>query len=100
MRIQSLLFAEDFPNCPSPSKVHASVNAILEGNLSDGPCGIDAAAVHTRMINKVQKEFEIKNIRKSLLREEDELLYAEGLFERLTEVYKKPDVSISDYEEE
>ncbi|MBQ6937328.1 MAG: Gfo/Idh/MocA family oxidoreductase, partial [Clostridia bacterium] len=47
------------PMANSCRKLHMAVDAILEGKTDDGPCGIDAAAIHTRMINQIQEEFSI-----------------------------------------
>ena len=78
-------------------KLHMAVEAILEGKTDDGPCGIDAAALHTRMINQIQNEFSIKPVKKELLKEDGKLLYAEGLFEHLVDMYKNTDLSLNEF---
>lgn len=78
-------------------KLHMAVEAILEGKTDDGPCGIDAAAIHTRMINQIQNEFSIKPVKKELLKEDGKLLYAEGLFEHLVDMYKNTDLSLNEF---
>jgi hypothetical protein len=74
-----------------------AVDAIIEEKTDDGPCGIDAAAVHTRMINEIQNEFSIKPVKKELLKEKENLLYAEGLFEHLVEMYKNTDLLLAEF---
>jgi len=76
------------PMADSLNKLHEAVKATKEGNSSFELCGLLAAAVHTKMINYIQKNFEIFNIKPMLLKEEDGLLYAEGLFEEAMKCYK------------
>ena len=51
----------------------------------------------TKMINKIQKEFSIKPVKKELLKEKENLLYAEGLFEHLVAMYKDTDLSLNEF---
>ena len=88
------------PMANSCRKLHMAVDAISEGKTDDGPCGIDAAAIHTRMINQIQEEFSIKPVKKELLKEDGKLLYAEGLFEYLVDMYKDTDLSLREFCEE
>lgn len=88
------------PMADSCRKLHMAVDAVIEGKTDDGPCGIDAAAVHTRMINEIQNKFSIKPVKKELMREKDNLLYAEGLFEHLVDMYKDTDLSLKEFCEE
>ena len=85
------------PMADNCRKLHMAVDAIIEEKTDDGPCGIDAAAVHTRMINEIQNEFSIKPVKKELLREKENLLYAEGLFEHLVEMYKNTDLLLDEF---
>lgn len=85
------------PNENACKKLHVAVDAILNGDMSDGPCGVEATAVHTKMINKIQKEFEIKDIKESVRRIEDGLLYADGLFEKSVECYLDLSETFSDF---
>jgi len=85
------------PMANSCRKLHMAVDAILEGKTDDGPCGIDAAAIHTRMINQIQEEFSIKPVKKELLKEDGKLLYAEGLFEHLVDMYKDTDLLLDEF---
>lgn len=50
-------------------------------------CGIRAASEHTRLINRIGESFPVRPFSKSLIRERGELLYADGLAERLISVY-------------
>lgn len=79
-------------NC---KKMHDAVQAIADGVTGDGPCGLEATAVHTRMINFIQKNFAICDIKQEFLKEENQFLYADGLFEAAVECYKNTDVSIA-----
>ncbi len=85
------------PNKNSCKKLHVAVKAILDGDMTDGPCGVETTAVHTRMINQIQKEFEIKDIKESVRRIEDGFLYADGLFEKSVECYKDLSKTFSDF---
>ncbi|MBE7054517.1 MAG: Gfo/Idh/MocA family oxidoreductase [Ruminococcaceae bacterium] len=88
------------PMADNCRKLHMAVDAIIDGKTDDGPCGIDAAAMHTKMINKIQKEFSIKPVKKALLKEKENLLYAEGLFEHMVEMYKDTDLSLNEFQGE
>lgn len=78
-------------------KLHMAVEAIANGKNDEGPCGIEASSVHTRLINQVQREFEIYSVKKELIKEENNVLYAEGLFEKLVECYKNIDASLDEF---
>jgi len=78
-------------------KLHDAVRAIEEGRTDDGPCGVEATAVHTRMINEIQEKFPIIDIKESVRRIEDGFLYAEGLFERTIECYKDLTKDFADF---
>lgn len=69
-------------------KMYLAIEAILRGDLSEGPCGICASSEHTKLINTIQNNFKINSFKKSLLKEENGYLYADGLFERAIECYK------------
>jgi len=85
------------PMADNCRKLHMAVEAISNEKTDDGPCGIDAAAVHTRMINQIQEKFSIKPVKKELLKEDGKLLYAEGLFEHLVDMYKDTDLSLNEF---
>jgi len=85
------------PMADNCRKLRMAVEAISNGKTDDGPCGIDAAAVHTRMINKIQKEFNIRSVKKELLKEEGNLLYAQGLYEHLVEMYKNTNLLLDEF---
>lgn len=76
-------------------KLHDAVQAIVDGVKGDGPCGLDATAAHTRLINFIQKNYPILDVKEACLKEENTFLYADGLFETCVECYKNTDVSIA-----
>lgn len=76
-------------------KLHDAVKAVADGITGDGPCGLEATAVHTRLINFIQKNFAIDDIKEEVLRDENGYLYAEGLFEASVSCYKNIDESIA-----
>ena len=77
-------------------KLHMAVDAILNAKKGEGPCGLCASAVHTRLINYIQREFKTASVKDAFIKEKDDVLYAEGLFEELMQCYqkdKKPDIA-------
>ena len=75
-------------------KLHVAASvASGEGSVI---CGIRAASEHTRLINRIGETFDIASFRPGLIRERGELLYVEGLAERLISVYDGRSDTISD----
>ena len=60
-------------------------------------CGIETAAVHTRMINAMQENSVIHDVLPTLLRRHEDLTYVEGLEQALIDVYEKGEGTISDF---
>ncbi len=59
-------------------------------------CPIEAAAVHTRVINELQENFEIHPAKKELTKiTENNLVYVDGLREALTDIYNGKNVDLS-----
>ena len=50
-------------------------------------CGIRAASVHTRLINEIGERFPIADADASRVRSRGELLYVEGLYDELIDIY-------------
>lgn len=75
-------------------KFHLAVADAAAGKRSKGVCSLKAAAVHTRLINGIQKNCPIYDTKPELLRHKDGLTYVEGLFEALVELYHNPQQSI------
>lgn len=76
-------------------KLYMAIDATLNGEKGDGPCGLSASSVHTRLINLIQREFEINSANSSFIKEKDDVLYADGLYEELAQSYQKntlPDI--------
>ncbi|MBQ2889867.1 MAG: Gfo/Idh/MocA family oxidoreductase [Clostridia bacterium] len=83
-------------NC---KKMYMAAEAVLNNDMSEGPCGILATAEHTKLINYIQKNCEIKNISSEFLKEEDNLLYADGLFEKAICCYKDTEKNLNSFSE-
>ena len=84
------------PFAGSYNKLEAAVEAALTGEIVTVPCGIEAAAMHTRLINRIQRDFEIRSFDPSQIRRENELVYVEGLYERFLELYRDPTKAIQE----
>lgn len=68
-------------------KLHIAVDAVLGKPSGEELCGIEAASQHTRVINTIQKNADIRNFRPDLIRHRGDVKYALGLAERLIAVY-------------
>ncbi len=80
-------------------KLHiAALDAV--GDVKKAPiCGVESAALHTQLINQIQKTCAISNVKASLLKEENNLLYADGLFEKALEYYQNTELSMIEFAE-
>ena len=78
-------------------KLYVAANDVVCGESREAICDVNSAAIHTRLINAVQKEFAVHNIKQSCLIEEDDLLYVDGLFEKAIECYKDTKNSLMDF---
>ena len=76
------------PNNDECRKLYKAVDDILQASKENGPCSIEMAAVHTKLINYIQKEYNVLNVRNELIKEENNLIYVDGLFEKGIECYK------------
>lgn len=81
-------------------KLYMAVDAIIKGNNDEGPCGICASSVHTQLINHIQREFKTHFVKDELIKEENNVLYADGLFEKLVESYKGADETLDSFKKE
>lgn len=61
-------------------------------------CGIETAAVHTRLINKIQKTCEIHNVNPELIKVDGKLTYVEGLYKAVSDIYKTGKGSLERFE--
>lgn len=52
-------------------------------------CGVETAAVHTRFINELQKNADIKSFDEARIKTDGNLTYVDGLFEELIEIFDK-----------
>ena len=85
------------PMVNSCKKLHMAVKAVAEGRRDDGPCGLKATSEHTRLINHIQKNYNIFNVKTSLLRKQERLLYVEGLYEYAISSYMNTSKSILNF---
>ncbi len=82
---EKIVYGDPMANCCR--KLYIAAQAISEGKKDNGPCGLEAAAVHTRLINEIQKQCTIQSIDPAFLREDNNLLYVAGLFEKAVSCY-------------
>lgn len=85
------------PMADSCNKLHIAVKDAANGICEEGPCGIDISSTHTRLINKIQSLFDIRDVKEDYLKVKDNILYVDGLFEKALECYKKTDASIAEF---
>ena len=71
-------------------KLNQAVEAALQGETGPGPCGIEAASAHVRVINWLQKNAVIRTFAPEQCRKVHKLTYVDGLFERMLEAYRDP----------
>ncbi|MBR4960280.1 MAG: Gfo/Idh/MocA family oxidoreductase [Clostridia bacterium] len=87
-------FAEEY------GKLEAAISAALRGDTREFPCGIEAASVHTRIINRLQKTETVKNIAENKVVRTEERVYVPGLWEALMECYRDPGRSLAEWTED
>ncbi|MGB4466027.1 MAG: Gfo/Idh/MocA family oxidoreductase [Eubacteriales bacterium] len=68
-------------------KLHIAVDAVLGKPSGAELCGIEAASQHTRVINTIQKNANIRSFCPDLIRRRGDVTCVEGLAERLIAVY-------------
>lgn len=67
--------------------MHIAVDAVLGKPSGAELCGIEAASQHTRVINTIQKNANIRSFCPDLIRRRGDVTCVEGLAERLIAVY-------------
>ena len=80
-------------------KLYSAVEAALNGYTGEGVCGIKASSAHTRVINRIQSSFPIYSIEPSLIRTENMLVYADGLFEKMIGIFKNGEGTLEQFKE-
>lgn len=75
-------------------KLHIATEDAAKGLCKEGICGIEVSSIHTKLINKIQKSFDIYGIKQTYLEEKEDLLYVNGLFEKAVDCYKEIEDSI------
>lgn len=76
------------PNQDVCKKIHIAIDAIRNGIEGDGICGVDAASAHTRVINTIQQNCKIYEAKKSLIKEKNDIVYVDGLYDALVDIYR------------
>lgn len=82
------------PMADSCKKLHVAIEDTANGLCKEGICGVGVTSIHTKLINKIQNSFNIHSVKKSYLKEKEDLLYVDGLFEKAINCYKGTDDSI------
>ncbi len=82
------------PHLGTNEKLFLAIEAAREGAAIC--CPIEAAAVHTRVINDIQENFEIHSAKRDLIKiDEKNLVYVDGLGEALTDIYRGKNIDLS-----
>ena len=81
-------------------KLYIALDTVRELENGYERCGLETAAVHTRFINALQRNAEIKNVKKDLVKVEGKMTYVDGLFDAVKEIYKNGEGSLSDFAEQ
>ncbi len=68
-------------------KLHIAIDAAAGKDGADVVCGIKAASVHTKVINYIGENFGINEFSSEHIDERGELLYVDGLADRLIAIY-------------
>jgi len=92
---EKIVYGDPMENCCR--KFYVAIQAISEKRKDNGSCGLEAAAIHTRLINEIQKQCVIRSINPACLREDNDLLYAEGLFEKAVSCYSDISKSLAGF---
>jgi len=80
-------------------KLHYAVECTLAETTHPIVCGITETALHTRLINTIQNEFTILPIKPDLIREENNVIFAQGLFEQAIHCFHDPTQSLLHFAE-
>ncbi len=84
------------PQADVVRKLYLAIEAARDNG--DVCCPIEAAAVHTRVINHIQENCEIHSAKTSLVRMgNNQLVYVDGLGEALTDIYRGKNVDLSEF---
>ncbi|MBQ8642913.1 MAG: Gfo/Idh/MocA family oxidoreductase [Clostridia bacterium] len=75
-------------------KLETAIAAAVSGDNREYPCGIEAASVHTGVINRLQQQETVRNFAACRLVRTEERVYADGLWADLLECYRDPGKSI------
>ena len=84
-------FGDPFEN--QCRKLTLAVDAALSGS-TDAVCGIEAASVHTRIINEMQERFAITTFAPQYIEKQSDLTFVAGLADRLMEAFRDPSLTI------
>ena len=84
-------FGDPFEN--QCRKLTLAVDAALSGS-TDAVCGIEAASVHTRIINEMQERLAITTFAPQYIEKQGDLTFVAGLADRLMEAFRDPSLTI------
>lgn len=82
------------PLADSCKKLRVAAEDASMGLCKEGVCGINVSAIHTKLINKIQNSFNIYDVKEDYLKEKEDVIYADGLFEKMVDCYKNTEDSI------
>ncbi len=78
------------------NKLYFAIDAVRTG--SKVCCPIEAAAVHTKVINEIQERFDVNSAKKELIKiSPRDVVYTEGLAEALVDIYCGKEVDLSSF---
>ncbi len=84
------------PQMGADKKLFCAIDAVRKGG--DICCPIEAAAVHTRVINELQDNFQIHAAKRELVKvTENNLVYVDGLGEALADIYNGKNIDLSEF---
>ncbi|MBR5445098.1 MAG: Gfo/Idh/MocA family oxidoreductase [Clostridia bacterium] len=76
-------------------KLESAISAAVRGDTREFPCGIEAASVHTGIINLLQKNEVVKNFAEEKVIRTEERVYVPDLWDAMIRCYRDPDKSLA-----
>ncbi len=82
-------------------KMYFAIEAARAEAINTEPCPVEAAAVHTKVINSLHKSFTVQNTRRELVTTKQDsdqtFTYVKGLDNALISIYKGDNISLEDF---